>query len=141
MAFPRRLQKELDDLQKASLPYFTHLMQDDANVLVWQGLILPQSEPYSKGAFRVEFIFPPEYPFKPPQLSFKTKIYHPNIAEDGQVCLPLVNAENWKPTTRLDQVRMGGFAVNEEAYPFGRCRRFRQLVREFQICSVKFLKD
>ena len=65
------------------------------------------------------------------QVSFRTKIYHPNIDEKGQVastyvcneyhnswsleilkfqllfcqvCLPIVSAENWKPATKTDQV-------------------------------------
>jgi len=59
--------------------------------------------PYNKGAFRIEITFPAEYPFKPPKICFKTKIYHPNIDEKGQVCLPIVSAENWKPATKTDQ--------------------------------------
>lgn len=39
-----------------------------------------------------------------PQVTFRTKIYHPNIDEKGQVCLPIIFAENWKPSTRTDQV-------------------------------------
>src|SRR5438874_30540 len=34
---------------------------------------------------------------------FRTKIYHPNIDEKGQVCLPIIMAENWKPATKTDQ--------------------------------------
>ena len=59
--------------------------------------------PYNKGAFKIEINFPAEYPFKPPKISFKTKIYHPNIDEKGQVCLPIISAENWKPATKTDQ--------------------------------------
>ncbi|CAJ0964635.1 unnamed protein product [Ranitomeya imitator] len=59
--------------------------------------------PYDKGAFRIEINFPAEYPFKPPKITFKTKIYHPNIDEKGQVCLPVISAENWKPATKTDQ--------------------------------------
>ena len=65
--------------------------------------------PYNKGAFRIEFNFPAEYPFKPPKVTFKTKIYHPNIDEKGQVCLPIISAENWKPATKTDQGMMGVF--------------------------------
>ena len=51
--------------------------------------------------------FKAEYPFKPPKISFKTRIYHPNVDEKGQVCLPIVAAENWKPATKTDQVSKG----------------------------------
>nr|XP_055108348.1 ubiquitin-conjugating enzyme E2 L3 isoform X2 [Symphalangus syndactylus] len=63
--------------------------------------------PYDKGAFRIEINFPAEYPFKPPKITFKTKIYHPNIDEKGQVCLPVISAENWKPATKTDQGERG----------------------------------
>lgn len=59
--------------------------------------------PYEKGAFRIEITFPADYPFKPPKITFKTKIYHPNIDEKGQVCLPIISPENWKPATKTDQ--------------------------------------
>lgn len=69
--------------------------------------LFQDNPPYDKGAFRIEIIFPTEYPFKPPKITFKTKIYHPNIDEKGQVCLPVISAENWKPATKTDQ---GGYA-------------------------------
>lgn len=67
--------------------------------------VLPTQDnpPYNRGAFRIEINFPAEYPFKPPKITFKTKIYHPNIDEKGQICLPIIQAENWKPATRTDQ--------------------------------------
>ncbi len=65
--------------------------------------LFQDNPPYDKGAFRIEITFPAEYPFKPPKISFKTKIYHPNIDEKGQVCLPVISAENWKPATKTDQ--------------------------------------
>lgn len=34
---------------------------------------------------------------------FKTKIYHPNIDEKGQICIPIILAENWKPATKAEQ--------------------------------------
>lgn len=72
---------------------------------------LKENPPYSKGAFRIEINFPAEYPFKPPKICFKTKIYHPNIDEKGQVCLPIISTENWKPATKTDQGKMRGFHI------------------------------
>jgi len=68
-------------------------------------LYLPvqDSAPYNKAAFRVQLDFPAEYPFKPPKVTFKTKIYHPNIDEHGQVCLPITLPDHWKPATKVEQ--------------------------------------
>lgn len=66
-------------------------------------VFLQDCEAYNKGAFKINIEFPAEYPFKPPKITFKTKIYHPNIDEKGQVCLPIISAENWKPATKTDQ--------------------------------------
>ena len=68
-----------------------------------KNLCLQENPPYNKGAFRIRIDFPAEYPFKPPRITFQTQIYHPNIDEKGQVCLPIISAENWKPATRTDQ--------------------------------------
>lgn len=104
MAATRRLQKELGDLRKSDVKYFRNIQVDESNILLWQGLIVPDQPPYNKGAFKIEITFPAEYPFKPPKVNFKTKIYHPNIDEKGQVCLPIISPENWKPATKTDQV-------------------------------------
>ena len=72
-------------------------------VVTWTFHVLQDCEAYNKGAFKIQIDFPAEYPFKPPKLTFKTKIYHPNIDEKGQVCLPIISAENWKPATKTDQ--------------------------------------
>lgn len=58
-----------------------------------------------------------EYPFKPPKITFKTKIYHPNIDEKGQVCLPIIQADNWKPATKTDQVIQSLVALVNDPEP------------------------
>lgn len=73
-------------------------------------LELQDREPYNKGAYKVKFEFPAEYPFKPPTVTFLTKIYHPNIDEKGQVCLPIVSVEHWKPATKTEQGKTNVFA-------------------------------
>lgn len=72
---------------------------------------MQDKEPYNKGAFKVAIDFPVEYPFKPPKITFLTKIYHPNVDEKGQVCLPIISPDNWKPATKTEQGHFLHFKV------------------------------
>jgi ubiquitin-conjugating enzyme E2 L3 len=108
MAASRRLMKEYSDLQKSPNETIQNgvknLKTDAQSILKWTGQIYPSKAPYDKGSFKIEILFPAEYPFKPPKVTLKTKIYHPNIDEKGQICLPIIHAENWKPATKVEHV-------------------------------------
>lgn len=40
----------------------------------------PPDTPYEGGKFLVDVKIPTDYPFRPPQMKFKTKIWHPNVS-------------------------------------------------------------
>lgn len=40
----------------------------------------PPDTPYAGGKFVVDIKIPDGYPFKPPQIRFETKVWHPNIS-------------------------------------------------------------
>lgn len=56
-----------------------------------------------QGTFLIKLKFPTEYPFKPPAVSFATKIYHPNVTNDdqGSMCLGMLRPDEWKPSSRI----------------------------------------
>jgi len=139
MAASRRLQKELGDIRKSNSKSFRDIQVDESNLLNWQGLLVPENSPYNKGAFRIDIVFPAEYPFKPPKVSFRTKIYHPNIDEKGQVCLPIISAENWKPATKTDQVIHSLVTLVNDPEPEHPLRA--DLAEEYTKDRKKFLKN
>lgn len=134
----RRLQKELNDIQHGLLPSFCQIEVSETNVHLWKGLITPENPPYNKGAFKIEIIFPQEYPFKPPKIMFLTKIYHPNVDDKGEVCLPIINAENWKPATRAHQVIEALVKLIDDPEPEHSLRP--ELAEEFIKDRKKFMK-
>ncbi|XP_016059808.1 PREDICTED: ubiquitin-conjugating enzyme E2 L3 isoform X1 [Miniopterus natalensis] len=139
-AYPHRGKEcELEEIRKCGMKNFRNIQVDEANLLTWQGLIVPDNPPYDKGAFRIEINFPAEYPFKPPKITFKTKIYHPNIDEKGQVCLPVISAENWKPATKTDQVIQSLIALVNDPQPEHPLRA--DLAEEYSKDRKKFCKN
>jgi len=139
MASTRRLQKELKDIRTNGVRAFRDICVDESNTLYWKGLIVPESPPYNKGAFKIDINFPVEYPFKPPKITFRTKIYHPNIDEAGQVCLPIISPENWKPATKTDQVIQALVALVNDPEPEHPLRA--DLAEEYCKDHRKFLKN
>ncbi|XP_063745252.1 ubiquitin-conjugating enzyme E2 L3a [Eleginops maclovinus] len=135
----KRLVKELEEMRNGGAKHFRNIQVDETNYLNWQGLLVPDSAPYDKGAFRIELIFPAEYPFKPPKVTFKTKIYHPNIDEKGQVCLPIISVENWKPATKTDQVILNLISLVNSPQPEHPLRA--DLAEEYSKDRAKFMKN
>lgn len=51
------------------------------NLLEWSALLRgPASGNYSGGLFDVSITVPTTYPQKPPKMSFRTRIWHPNVS-------------------------------------------------------------
>jgi ubiquitin-conjugating enzyme E2 D/E len=63
----------------------------------------PDDTPYAGGVFIVDMRIPFDYPLKPPECLFTTKIYHPNVTARGQICLDLLK-KDWNPGQSIAKV-------------------------------------
>lgn len=107
MAALRRINKELLDFQKdppEGISAGPCENQDTVTIFHWTASITgPQGSPYEGGVFFLDIKFPDNYPYKPPNIVFTTKIFHPNINPNGAICLDILKTQ-WSPALTISRV-------------------------------------
>eukprot|EP01071_Lankesteria_metandrocarpae_P003410 Lankesteria_metandrocarpae@DN2938_c0_g1_i1.p1 len=63
----------------------------------------PVDTAWEAGYFHLLVHFSEEYPTAPPQVKFLSKVFHPNIYPNGQLCLDILQ-HNWSPAYDLSAV-------------------------------------
>ena len=83
----------------------------------WQATIIgPEKTPYENGVFFLDIHFPADYPFKPPKINFKTKIYHCNISSSGSICLDILK-DKWSPALTINKVLLSICSLFSDCNP------------------------
>ena len=101
MTSNKRILKEMQELAAETCSNISAGPVDDNNIFIWSAtLIGPDDSPYAEGVFLLKINFPNNYPFKPPQITFNTKIFHPNISSSGSICLDILQS-NWSPALTI----------------------------------------
>ncbi|KAJ3090608.1 Ubiquitin-conjugating enzyme E2 J1 [Quaeritorhiza haematococci] len=93
----KRLMKELAELNNDPSPEFVAAPVDD-NVFEWHFTIRGPSEGgFAGGRYHGRIIFPPDYPFKPPNISFLTPNGRFEVGK--KICLSITghHPEYWRP--------------------------------------------
>jgi ubiquitin-conjugating enzyme E2 G1 len=119
----KKLTKELDgigevilDINKSDLGVSAGLV--DNNFFKWNIVFEgPLDSLYEGGVFNAIMDFPSDYPLKPPTMKFITKMWHPNIHEDGKVCISILHPaehdafneqermdEKWRPVLGVQEI-------------------------------------
>jgi len=99
----KRIQKELAEITLDPPPNCSAGPKND-NIYEWVSTILgPPGSVYEGGVFFLDIHFSPEYPFKPPKVTFRTRIYHCNINSQGVICLDILK-DNWSPALTISKV-------------------------------------
>nr|CAD1834442.1 unnamed protein product [Ananas comosus var. bracteatus] len=100
-----RLHKDISEL---NLPKTTTISfpngKDD--LMNFEISIRPDEGYYLGGTFIFTFQVSPSYPHEPPKVKCKTKVYHPNIDLEGNVCLNILR-EDWKPVLNINTIIYG----------------------------------
>ena len=112
----RRIQKELLDLEKDP-PMNCSAGPVNDDMFTWEGFIFgPDDSPYTGGVFNLVIQFPKDYPFRPPVVTFQTRIYHPNINSSGGICLDILKNQ-WSPALTVSKVLLSITSLLTDANP------------------------
>ncbi|XP_055340563.1 ubiquitin-conjugating enzyme E2 R2-like [Paramacrobiotus metropolitanus] len=123
----RMLMQEFQQLQKEPNEGFQVKLLKEDNLFEWDVAIFgPPETVYAGGYFRAVIKFPPEYPFSPPSVRFVNKIWHPNVYDNGTVCISILHpatndtrsgelpCERWNPTQNAHSVIMSIISLLNE---------------------------
>lgn len=92
-----RVMKELRTLMRHPLDGIT-VHVDESNLTTFVASFDgPVGTPYEKGEFRAQLSLSHDFPQTPPKGTFLTKIFHPNVASNGDICVNTLKRD-WQPS-------------------------------------------
>lgn len=94
-----RIAKELEDIERDDSCGIRIRRETDVTMTgFFPG---PDDTPYSGGQFTVAIEIPVGYPFEPPKMKFRNKVWHPNVSSvTGAICLDILK-DQWSPALTL----------------------------------------
>jgi ubiquitin-conjugating enzyme E2 S len=120
----RQVSKELSQLISTPLEGIRIIINDEDVSDIQAVIEGPACTPYSCGAFRVKLVLGKDFPSSPPKGYFITKIFHPNVSRNGEICVNTLK-KDWKPDLGIKHILLtikcllivpnAESALNEEA--------------------------
>ncbi|XP_075590195.1 ubiquitin-conjugating enzyme E2 R2 [Dermatophagoides farinae] len=123
----RTLALEFKSLQEEPVEGFRVKLLNEDNLFEWEVAIFgPPDTLYQGGYFKARVAFPPDYPYNPPSLKFLTKVWHPNVYENGDLCISILHppvddpqsgelpCERWNPTQNVRTILLSVISLLNE---------------------------
>lgn len=122
----KRLMSEYKTLSKES---WTNIELKDGNIFEWivALVVLNPDSDYYGGYFKAKMTFPKRYPYQPPDFRFIRPLYHPNVYEDGRLCISILHpagddemsgeraSERWSPVQSAESVLLSILSLLDDA--------------------------
>ncbi|KAI8345641.1 ubiquitin-conjugating enzyme/RWD-like protein [Mortierella sp. GBAus27b] len=91
----RKVTFELYSLQDDPPEGIRIILNEDTITDIQAWIQGPEGTPYEGGRFRIKIQLSADFPQSPPKCFFVTKIYHPNVSKQGDVCVSTLK-KDWK---------------------------------------------
>ena len=155
----KRILQEMKELKNTDIDGITAGPVSDTNIFEWTATLAgPKDSPYEEGIFLLAINFPQTYPFKPPKISFQTKIYHPNVYADGKVCISILHPpgedkwgyekaeERWRPVHSASSIILSIISLlsapnDESPANVDAAKIWREDEKQFQEIVNKCVRD
>ncbi|XP_074640547.1 putative ubiquitin-conjugating enzyme E2 7 isoform X1 [Tubulanus polymorphus] len=153
------LRKQLLDIGKCKHTGYSAGLIDDNDLFKWEVCVVgPPETCYEGGLFKAHLTFPQEYPYKPPKMTFVSKIWHPNVHSDGTVCISILHepgedkygyeraSERWLPVHTVESILLSVISMlsdpnTESPANIDAAKQFRENFRAFRKEVSKNVKD
>lgn len=127
----RALSLEYKSLQEEPVEGFRVKLLNEDNLFEWEVAIFgPPDTLYQGGYFKAHMKFPGDYPYSPPTIRFLTKVWHPNVYENGDLCISILHppvddpqsgelpCERWNPTQNVRTILLSVISLLNEPNTF-----------------------
>lgn len=92
------------------------IIESPDDIFNWQFVLIgPKDTPWENEIYNGTIKFPNNFPFSPPIIQFTSKIFHPNIYENGKLCISILHegkdqygyedaSERWSPVQTIKTI-------------------------------------
>lgn len=91
----KQITRELCELTKNPLEGVRVIFNEDDITSIQADIDGPPGTPYFGGSFRIRLVLGKNFPSTPPKGFFMTKIFHPNVGRNGEICVNTLK-KDWK---------------------------------------------
>ncbi|KAJ1674743.1 Ubiquitin-conjugating enzyme E2 11 [Spiromyces aspiralis] len=143
-AVVKRLRSELMGLMMANISGISAFPDSD-NLLKWRGTITGAAGTVYEGLkYKLLILFPSNYPYKAPTITFETPCWHPNVDEHGNICLDILK-EEWSAIYNIQTILLSLQSLLGEPNPAsplnGHAARLWDNQDEYKRVLLKHYKD
>ncbi|KAL3689310.1 hypothetical protein R1sor_015619 [Riccia sorocarpa] len=112
----KKLARELKSLDESPPEDIRVIVNEENFSTIYADIEGPHGTPYEGGVFRMKLVLSEDFPQTPPKGYFITRIFHPNIAKNGKICVNTLK-KDWKPTLGLRHVLLVVRCLLIEPFP------------------------